>query len=108
MKLPNLKALEHRMSDANGFQSNVDGSGVPTEICFIRGMNQIMSGPDEEKVDVVSKDSYGRTPLSWTANNGGAAIVKLLLHTEKVEGGARILMGGPRCCGRQEVATRRS
>ena len=32
-----------------------------------------------------SKDSYGRTPLSWAAQNGREAVVKLLLATDKVD-----------------------
>jgi ankyrin repeat protein len=30
------------------------------------------------KVDVDSKDEYGRTPLSWAAVNGHEAVVELL------------------------------
>ncbi|KAI9763767.1 MAG: hypothetical protein M1840_009092 [Geoglossum simile] len=38
-----------------------------------------------EKVDVDSKDSSGRTPLSWAAESGHEAVVKLLLATERVD-----------------------
>jgi ankyrin repeat protein len=34
----------------------------------------------EKAVDVDSKDSYGRTPLSWAAQNGHEGVVKLLLE----------------------------
>jgi Ankyrin repeats (3 copies) len=37
------------------------------------------------KVDRDTKDSYGRTPLSWAAANGHEAVVKLLLETGKVD-----------------------
>ena len=38
------------------------------------------------KVEVDSKDTkYGRTPLSWAAENGHEAVVKLLLATGKAE-----------------------
>jgi ankyrin repeat protein len=37
------------------------------------------------KVEVDSKDKYGRTPLSWAARNEHKAIVQLLLETGKVE-----------------------
>ncbi|KAF2192361.1 ankyrin, partial [Zopfia rhizophila CBS 207.26] len=37
------------------------------------------------KVDVDSKDEAGRTPLSWAAENGREAVVKLLLETGKVD-----------------------
>ncbi|KAI9860058.1 MAG: hypothetical protein M1813_006406 [Trichoglossum hirsutum] len=40
---------------------------------------------ESAKVDVDSKDTYGRTPLSWAAGNGHEAVVKLLLATEKVD-----------------------
>jgi Ankyrin repeats (3 copies) len=37
------------------------------------------------KVDVDSKDTYGRTPLSWAAGCGHEAVVTLLLATGKVD-----------------------
>ena len=37
------------------------------------------------KADVDAKDRYGRTPLSWAAENGHEAVVKLLLETGKVD-----------------------
>jgi ankyrin repeat protein len=37
------------------------------------------------KVDVDLKDKNGRTPLSWAAQNGHEAIVKLLVETGKVD-----------------------
>ena len=35
---------------------------------------------EREGVDADSKDSNGRTPLSWAAENGREAVVKLLLE----------------------------
>jgi ankyrin repeat protein len=35
--------------------------------------------------DVSAKDDYGRTPLSWAAQNGHEAVVKLLLETGRVD-----------------------
>jgi ankyrin repeat protein len=37
------------------------------------------------KVDVDSKDTTGRTPLSWAAGRGHEAVVKLLLETGMVD-----------------------
>ena len=37
------------------------------------------------KFDPDTKDSYGRTPLSWATTNGHEAVVKLLLQTGKVD-----------------------
>jgi ankyrin repeat protein len=39
---------------------------------------------ERESVDANFKDKYGRTPLSWTAENGHEAAVKLLLEHEGV------------------------
>ena len=37
------------------------------------------------KVDVDSKDNYhGRTPLSWAAENGHEAVVKLLKEAQQI------------------------
>jgi ankyrin repeat protein len=42
-----------------------------------------------DKVDADSKDSYGRTPLSWAASHGHDATVQLLLDTGKVDPDSR-------------------
>jgi ankyrin repeat protein len=41
------------------------------------------------QVNVDSKDSYTRTPLSWAAENGHEAVVKLLLETGQVNTDAK-------------------
>jgi len=38
---------------------------------------------ETSKVEVDSKDSYGRTPLSWAAEKGCETVIKLLLETGK-------------------------
>ncbi|OTB05176.1 hypothetical protein M426DRAFT_31693, partial [Hypoxylon sp. CI-4A] len=43
----------------------------------------------QNKDDLDSKDSYGRTPLLWAANNGKENIVQLLLDTGKVDKDAK-------------------
>ena len=40
---------------------------------------------DIEKVDADSKNDSGRSPLSWAAENGQEAVVKMLLDIEKVD-----------------------
>ena len=40
---------------------------------------------DTGKVDVNSKDNYGRTPLLFAASRGREAVVKLLVDTGKVD-----------------------
>ncbi|CZR51217.1 uncharacterized protein PAC_01092 [Phialocephala subalpina] len=49
---------------------------------------------DTSKVDADWKDGYGgRTPLSWAAENGHEAIVKLLLDTSKVDADSKNVFG---------------
>ncbi|KAF2807096.1 purine and uridine phosphorylase [Mytilinidion resinicola] len=49
------------------------------------GLDAIMKTLLEDGIDVESKDSFRRTPLSWAAGNGHEAVVELLLATGKVE-----------------------
>ena len=43
-----------------------------------RGGGEAAAG--EGRVELDSKDNYGQTPLSWAAENGHEAVVKLLLE----------------------------
>ncbi|RYP09021.1 hypothetical protein DL764_001517 [Monosporascus ibericus] len=56
--------------------------GVENLARFLLGSNE----PD-------LKDSYGRTPLLWAAENGHEAVVKLLLATEGVEADSKEIYG---------------
>lgn len=41
---------------------------------------------DTDKVDIDARDTkYGQTPLSWAAENGHEAVVKIPLDTGKVD-----------------------
>jgi ankyrin repeat protein len=47
----------------------------------------------ETSICVDSKDSYGRTPLTWAAKGGHEAVVKLLLETGKVDVNSKDMNG---------------
>ena len=53
------------------------------------------------------KDTYGRTPLSWAAENGHEAVVKLLLEKGAELESKDTSMVGRRCRGLQRTGTRR-
>ncbi|KAF2177092.1 ankyrin [Zopfia rhizophila CBS 207.26] len=66
-------------------ENSLDGV-LPAHIAAFFGIPGIMSYLiSTGKVDVDLKDNYGRTPLSWAAENGHEAVVKLLLDTGKVD-----------------------
>ncbi|KAM7209914.1 hypothetical protein V8F06_014702 [Rhypophila decipiens] len=48
---------------------------------------------DTGKVDVDSKDSFGRTPLSRAAENGHEAVFKMLLDTGNINAAAEDIYG---------------
>ena len=49
------------------------------------GLRDMMTALLKNRYEPDSKDSDRRTPLSWAAENGHEAVVKLLLATEKVD-----------------------
>jgi hypothetical protein len=64
--------------------------GFPTEIKGLHltayfGVEEATNALFKKEVKVDLTDSYGRTPLSYTAENGHEAVVKLLLATEGVD-----------------------
>ena len=62
---------------------------------------------DTGKMEVNSKDTNSRTPLSWAAQYRYEAIAKLLLDTGKVVVDSKDSNVGPRCRGREVMATKR-
>ena len=62
--------------------------GVDNAARVLLGSN----GPDLE-------DSYGRTPLSWAAERGHEAVVKLLLETGKADADSKATDGRTPLCG---------
>ena len=48
----------------------------------------------QKRVDIDSRDTYGRTPLSWAAENGHEAVVGLLLATGKVDADSKDTLAG--------------
>jgi len=49
------------------------------------GLSYIITSLLEKGADVDSKDSCGRTPLSWAAENGHEVVVKLLLAEDSAK-----------------------
>ncbi|KAH8767818.1 hypothetical protein BGZ57DRAFT_797785, partial [Hyaloscypha finlandica] len=49
------------------------------------GVKEAVEALLHKGVETDSKDNYGQTPLSWAAQNGHEAVVKLLLETGKVD-----------------------
>jgi ankyrin repeat protein len=66
--------------------NNMTGAHVAAYFGLEMAIIYLMSsGSDSDKVEVNSKDCCGWTPLSWAANRGHEAVVKLLLETGKVD-----------------------
>jgi Ankyrin repeats (3 copies) len=58
---------------------------LPAHIIAFFGIPGIMSYLISIARNLDSKDKYGRTPLSWAAERGHEAVVKLLLETGKAD-----------------------
>jgi hypothetical protein len=54
--------------------------GLHLAACF--GITELVEVVLQEQANVESRDTYGRTPLSWAAQNGHEGVVKLLLEAK--------------------------
>ena len=63
------------------FPKGISGVHIAAFFGMMATANRLLKNGAE----VDSKDSYGRTPLSWATENGREAVVKLLLGREPVE-----------------------
>ncbi|KAI1847679.1 hypothetical protein JX265_013939 [Neoarthrinium moseri] len=66
------------------FSQRVPSEMAATHLAAIFGLGGIISAVLNER-NKDARDSVGRTPLSWAAENGHIEVVKLLLETEQVE-----------------------
>ena len=84
-----------------------ESSGIHLAALF--DLRDIMKLLLEKGADLNSKDNpYNRTPLSWAAERGHEAVVRLLLAKDGVDPDSRDShLDGRRCRGRQERGTRR-
>jgi len=78
-----LFTSEYRYS---GYTQNASQQFSGMHLVAYFGLKDIMVGMfGHEDIDLDSKDTYGRTPLSWAAANGHEAVVKLLLLEKAVD-----------------------
>ncbi|PMB67555.1 Ankyrin repeat domain-containing protein 50 [Beauveria bassiana] len=80
------KALERYARDCPPTGSNLVYIGAR------HGLTKLLSCLllDTDRIDIDARDTeYGRTPLSWAAENGYQAVVKMILDTGKVDIDAR-------------------
>ena len=71
--------IDHRVNDF--LRVPFDEEVSLLHVASFYGLLSVLEAILETAVDVDSKDSkYGRTPLSWAAENGHEAVVKLLLE----------------------------
>ena len=69
-----------RYWDDSGYSQRVPGSITGVHLAAYFGLRDIVITLFRKRHDLDVKDSYGRTPLSWAAENGHEAVVKLLLE----------------------------
>jgi ankyrin repeat protein len=89
--LPSRNGHETLRGDLSGYVTLVDSNNFDIKSAIPLVERVVNNVPDVEiwsavfMVDADSKDEGGRTPLSWAAQNGYEAVVKLLLETGKVD-----------------------
>ena len=69
--------------DSGSFPSRASGLHLTARYGLLYLTERLLK-PGDGKIEADSKDGYSRTPLSWAAEEGHEAVVKLLLETGKV------------------------
>ena len=65
---------------SSGYSQSVPGLITGVHLAAYFGLRDIVIALFRKRHDLDVKDSYGRTPLSWAAENGHEPVMKLLLE----------------------------
>jgi ankyrin repeat protein len=81
-----MMVSEHRLSSIRRVPLKMTGVHVAAYFGIEWAIKGLLNNRGNlEKVDIDSGDTDGRTPLSWAAEKGNEAVVKLLLETGQVD-----------------------